>query len=347
MKYPVYERYKDSGVEWLGEVPEKWYVYRSKFFLEYIGSGKTPKGGSNVYVNEGIMLIRSQNVYDSGLKLDDVVFMTEEADELQANSRVKSNDVLLNITGASIGRTSLMPIGMPKSNVNQHVCILRPNNSMVLPKFLHQLLCSKIAKDQILSFENGTSREGLNFQQVANLRFPLPPLNDQKCIIKFIDYKTAQIDRLIEKKQALIEKLNEKRTALISRAVTKGLDESVPMKDSGVEWLGEVPVHWEAVALRFLIDGGTINGLYKSKEHFDDSGIPFVQMGEAFASSEFNTTAKDRVIVSQVEFDLWSLKKGDLLFARRSLVFEGSGKCTIVGDLKENHIYESVLKKYG
>ena len=248
--YQGYQKYKDSGVVWLGDIPEHWRVKRIKFLVNKIGSGKTPKGGSEVYIDSGIMLIRSQNVYDDGFRLDDVVYIDDEIDNIQANSRVFANDILLNITGASIGRVCLVPTDFQKANVNQHVCIFRPKLKEIFPQYLHLLFCSTQGKEQIFSYENGTSREGLNFQEAGNLTFAIPPLNEQQKIAQFLDYKTKQIDELIKKKETLIEKLDEKRTSLISHAVTKGLDSSVPMKDSCIEWLGEIPKHWKVKRLK-------------------------------------------------------------------------------------------------
>ncbi len=276
MELAVYPKYKPSEKDWLCQIPEHWEEKRVKFSLSYIGSGKTPKGGANVYVNEGISLFRSQNVHDSGMRLDDVVRITDKADALQAGTRVKEHDVLLNITGASIGRTSIVPAEALPANVNQHVCILRTEQDKILPSYLHRLLCSKIAKDQILENENGTSREGLNFVQVANLFFPLPDIKEQTQIANFLDYKTAQIDRLIEKKKALIEKLNEQRIAMITQAVTKGLNPDAPMKDSEVDWLGEVPEHWSLRKLKYCVTitgGGTPN---TSISEYWNGNIPWV-----------------------------------------------------------------------
>ena len=215
---------KDSGIEWLGKIPEHWKVTRTKFLVTHIGSGKTPRGGSEVYINDGIILLRSQNIHDEGLRLDEVVHITDEADTLQANSRVKPQDVLLNITGASIGRTSLVPNNFASANVNQHVCIFRPNLKIVLPSFLHLLMCSKQAKEQIYSQENGTSREGLNFRQAGNLVFALPPLEEQDFLMREIYKKLEKFNTTAQKITKMIALLKEYRTALITNAVTGKID---------------------------------------------------------------------------------------------------------------------------
>lgn len=215
---------KDSKVAWLGKIPAHWDVKRTKFSVSYIGSGKTPKGGSEVYVQEGIMILRSQNVHDKGLRLDDVAYITDEADSAQAASRVLAGDVLLNITGASIGRTSIVPTPFPQANVNQHVCILRPIGNLVTPEYLHLLLCSRQAKDQISSLENGTSREGLNFTQVGGLLFAFPPVKEQIAIVSTLAAKVVSIDRQSEKVSSVIERLIEYRSAVITNAVTGKID---------------------------------------------------------------------------------------------------------------------------
>lgn len=258
MSYPSYPELKDSGVEWLGGIPKHWEATPVKFTVSKIGSGKTPKGGAEVYLNEGIVFLRSQNVYDSGLRLDDVVYIGEEVDEEMADTRVQPKDVLLNITGASIGRTCIIPQNFTRANVNQHVCIIRPK--IVAPEFLSYFLKSDAVKDQIRASENGSSREGLNFEQVGNLLLVFPEGNEseQQAIAAFLDRKTAELDELIRLKERQIELLGAKRQALISHAVTRGLDPSVKMRPSGIEWLGEIPAHWEVapVYARYLVQLG-------------------------------------------------------------------------------------------
>jgi len=216
---------KDSGIPWLGTVPKHWRVVLLKHLTTKIGSGKTPRGGSEVYVDDGIMLIRSMNVHDSGLKLDDVVYIPPEVDQAMAATRVKPNDVLLNITGASIGRTCLVPPGLPQANVNQHVCIVRPKFG-VLPEYLMYALQSACVRAQIRATENGASREGLNFQQVGSLVISLPEnsLDEQRDIVEFLRRKTRSIDATINQIEQQIRLIGVYRQALITAAVTGKID---------------------------------------------------------------------------------------------------------------------------
>ena len=128
---------KDSGIPWLGDIPEHWDVKSIKHVALKVGSGKTPKGGSEIYSESGIIFLRSQNVHNSGLYLEDVVFISEAIDAEMESTRVYKDDVLLNITGGSIGRACIYPDLGRHANVNQHVCIIRVNHDLCLSKFMH------------------------------------------------------------------------------------------------------------------------------------------------------------------------------------------------------------------
>jgi type I restriction enzyme, S subunit len=239
-----YPKYKDSGIEWIKEIPSEWQLTKLKHVVTKIGSGVTPKGGSEAYQESGIPLLRSQNIHFDGLRLDDVAFISEEIHDDMSNSKVKSGDVLLNITGASIGRCFYWPVGNQEANVNQHVCIIRPSEK-VKTRFIYNFLCSGLGQFQIDYCQNGANREGLSNEQLGGFFFPLPSLHEQKAIAAYLDDKTSKIDRLLQAKRREIELLKEERTALINQAVTRGLDPDVPLKDSGMEWIGMIPKHWE------------------------------------------------------------------------------------------------------
>lgn len=150
-----------------------------------IGSGKTPSGGKSAYVENGIPLIRSQNVNGDKVDFADIVFIDEATDESMANSRVYTNDVLLNITGASIGRSAVYK-GLESANVNQHVCIIRPTEGYQ-PDFIQLNLSSDNGQKQIDASQAGGGREGLNFQEIGKMQFSFPSLNEQKYIGRYFN----------------------------------------------------------------------------------------------------------------------------------------------------------------
>ncbi|MCC6639708.1 MAG: restriction endonuclease subunit S [Deltaproteobacteria bacterium] len=215
---------KDSGVEWLGEIPAHWEVKRLKDATRKIGSGKTPSGGAEVYVSDGVMFLRSQNVHFGALRLDDVAFIDPETDREMAGSRVGEGDVLLNITGASLGRCCVAQLDGRSANVNQHVCVIRAKPNAFEPSFLAAALASHTGQAQIFTTENGISRDALNFDQIGRLVLARPPFKEQLVISALIDRETARIDLLITKVRDAIARLKELRTALISAAVTGKID---------------------------------------------------------------------------------------------------------------------------
>lgn len=170
----------------IGEIPEEWEVKPFDEILIHVGSGITPKGGSKVYLDKGIPFIRSQNVYPEGLILDDIVYISSELHEQMRRSKVLEGDVLLNITGASIGRCTFLPQGFGEANVNQHVCILRPDKNKVITEYLTFFINSFSGQKQIQNEQSGQTREGLNYQQIRGFVLPLPSLREQQEIVKIL-----------------------------------------------------------------------------------------------------------------------------------------------------------------
>ena len=211
---------RDSGIEWIGEIPEAWGLVYQKLGALKIGSGKTPRGGSEVYLNDGVPFIRSQNVYDEGLILDGIAHISEEVDSEMSSTRVFPGDLLLNITGGSIGRCCKCPEGLEHANVNQHVCIIRAKPSVFENSFLHYCWISDIGQSWVRIYHSGANREGMNFEQIGLAKMPLPTIDEQREIASYLDAKTAEIDSLVADKRRLVEKLKEYRASLVSEAAT-------------------------------------------------------------------------------------------------------------------------------
>ncbi len=210
---------KDSHIEFIGEIPENWNIKKIKHIVSKVGSGVTPSGGASVYELTGIPLLRSQNIHFDGLRLDDVAYINEDIHNSMKNSKVHSGDVLLNITGASIGRCYYVDETLGEANVNQHVSILRPNNKL-LTKYLYYILYSNIGQEQIKKEQTGSGREGLNFEVLKNFQVPLPEISEQESIINYIELQSNQMEFRIKKTKKLIDLLTEYRSALISDVVT-------------------------------------------------------------------------------------------------------------------------------
>lgn len=213
-------KYKDCGINWIGEIPSHWNISKIKYGVTKVGSGKTPRGGAEVYSDEGVLFLRSQNVYDTGLYLDNPTYISEEVDEEMANTRVYPGDVLLNITGGSIGRCCVFPEGVGSANVNQHVSIIRVKRNVFLPEYIHYYWMSALGKNAIGIYQTGGNREGMSADAIKNSPIPVMPIDEQKSIIDYLDPICSNIDALIMEKSSLIKDLEEYKKALIFECVT-------------------------------------------------------------------------------------------------------------------------------
>ena len=210
---------KDSGIDWLGEIPVGWKIKKLKYGVSKVGSGVTPSGGASTYQLSGIPLLRSQNIHVDGIKMDDVAYIDEKLHDSMCNSKVQAGDVLLNITGASIGRCFYADENLGEANVNQHVCIIRPDDK-IKTSYLYFILRSDLGEAQINIEQTGSGREGLNFEALKNFVIPYFSVEEQTAIVNFLERKTTEIDAKITKTQRIIELQKEYRTALISEVVT-------------------------------------------------------------------------------------------------------------------------------
>ena len=231
---------KPSGVEWLGDIPTHWEVRRLGYLASKFGSGITPRGGATVYEESGVPFLRSQNIHFDGLRMLDVVRITQDMHLKLSGSHVMPNDVLLNITGASIGRTCSVPDDFGEGNVNQHVCIIRPDQDCLLSRLLSAYLSTPAMQREIQLEQSGASREGLTLQSIRSFRVVVPPLAEQQMIVVFLDKANSRIEAAIDRARRQIELLEEYRTRLIADVVTGKLDvraaaESLPDEEDNRE----------------------------------------------------------------------------------------------------------------
>lgn len=191
--------YKQTEV---GVIPEQWDAARLGDKTTKVGSGITPTGGARVYRQEGRPFLRSQNVGWGNLLLDDVAFIGDEIHATFQDTEIEADDVFLNITGASIGRSAVADARVQRGNVNQHVCIIRTRQTELHARFLNYFLLSTAGQRQIDSFQAGGNRQGLNFGQVRAFRVPLPPPPEQRSIVEAL----SDADGLIESLEQLLDK---------------------------------------------------------------------------------------------------------------------------------------------
>ncbi|OHY98772.1 restriction endonuclease subunit S [Salinicola sp. MIT1003] len=254
MSFPQYPEYKDSGVEWLGEVPAHWGIQPLKRHCDVMPSNVDKK---SVEGEQSVLLCNYTDVYYHDDIVQGMSFMQATASGSQIEKfPLLAGDVIFTKDSESsddIAIAAHVPETLPGVVCGYHLSIARPHPS-IIGLFLKHYFDSRSAKSYFAVSANGLTRVGLSQYASDNLPTPLPPIEEQATIAAFLDHETARIDALVEEQQRLIELLKEKRQAVISHAVTKGLDPDVPMKDSGVEWLGEVPAHWVVAPIKMFFN---------------------------------------------------------------------------------------------
>lgn len=252
MTFRVYRECENSGIDWFGAVPCSWRVQRLKHVV--IPSRPITYGivqaGENV--PDGIPYIRPADMTDeSGVKVEDSLLRTsQEIASAYRRSSISAGDIVCSI-GPSFGKLMMVPPSLEGANLTQGTARVAVAIEHVV-RFIFWALRSVESYQQWESSVGGATFRALNLGPLTETFLCVPSWAEQTQIARFLDHETARIDALIEEQQRLIELLREKRQAVISHAVTKGLDPTVPMKDSGVEWLGEVPAHWRSVKVKRL-----------------------------------------------------------------------------------------------
>jgi type I restriction enzyme, S subunit len=211
-EFEVESGYKQTDV---GVIPEDWHPRSIDDLAVKVGSGITPKGGSSNYKEYGRPFIRSQNVGWGALLLDDLVYIDDDTHGSFAATELRAGDVLLNITGASIGRSTIADPRLAGGNVNQHVCIIRTDSRCADPRFINYFLLSQFGQRQIDSFQAGGNREGLNFGQIRSISLPLPPTKAEQeaiaAILTDVDSEIAALEVKLAKarsiKQGMMQEL--------------------------------------------------------------------------------------------------------------------------------------------
>lgn len=268
MKTKPYPKYKPSGVEWLGNVPEHWGVKRLKNAL-FVFNGSTPESTKDEYWDGDIIWYTPEDLGSNGKKFisDSRRKITDEGCS-SIGARITPPGSIIISTRAPIGHVA---ISSKFSCTNQGCRALVPNPNHISGYFYYFLL---ISKNLLNSIGKGTTFNELGTQGLSAYTILVPPLPEQQAIADFLDRETGRIDALIAKKERLLKLLAEQRAALISRAVSRGLDKAVKLKPSGVEWLGDIPGHWEVKRVKHIAN--IRYGVGEPPEYVED-GVAFIR----------------------------------------------------------------------
>ena len=287
---------KDSGIEWIGKIPETWSILALKYLCSM-------QAGKNLF---------SEQIADDG---DYPVYGGNGLRGYFNNFNYEGTKLLVGRQGALCGNVHRVN---KKFWATEHA-IVTENTDLCHINFLYYLLIGMNLNQYVLST---AAQPGLAVSTIQNIRVCLPSLMEQICIATFLDTECARIDAVIEQTRASIEEYKKLKQAVITQAVTKGIRPGRKMKDSGVEWIGEIPDEWEICRLRHI--GSTQNGISKSGEFFGE-GYPFVSYGDVYRNMSLPHEVKGLVKSTEEEQELYSVRKGDIFFTRTSETIEEVG----------------------
>ncbi|MCF6441125.1 restriction endonuclease subunit S [Pseudoalteromonas luteoviolacea] len=316
---PKYEAYKDSGVEWLGIVPEHWDISPlcSKATLKSI-TNRNDEELLSVYLDKGV--IRFQDVESKRTNVTSL--------DLSKYQLVEIGDFVLNNQQAwrgSVGVSDYQGIVSP-------AYLILKLTEEINPRFGNYFFRDRnmVSQYLICSKGVGTIQRNLYWPQLKRVPIALPSFSEQTAIANFLDKKTAQIDEAIAIKEKQIELLKERKQIIIQQAVTQGISyegkPDAPMKDSGVDWIGEIPEHWDISKVRYL--GTTQNGISAGAEYFG-SGFPFVSYGDVYKNRELPSKVSGLAKSSTNDRKQYSILENDILFTRTSETAEEIGFASI------------------
>lgn len=332
VKYQKYAEYKDSGIEWLGEIPVDWIVskfsYVKTILTDYTANGSFADLKSNVtYLDEPSFarLVRLTDLRKN-LENDNGVWIDQKSYEYLKKSALYGGEFLLANVGAYAGLFYQMPMNKGYASLAPNMFMAKFETSKVLPRFMAYVgQADNIASQLQLSATASSAQPKLNKDDFKKVYFAYPQLNAQIQIFSFLDHETAKIDTLIAKQEKLIELLKEKRQAVISHAVTKGLNPNVQMKDSGVEWLGEVPEHWEITKVKYIAELTPKKSELSVEENQLCTFVPMEKL-------KLGTLIKDEEKpIAEVIGGYTYFKDGDLLLAKVTPCFENKNMVVASG----------------
>ncbi len=316
MSFPRYPEYKESGATWLGDVPSHWMVKRTGYFFEDRREKVSDKDFEPLSVTKNGVVPQ----LDTAAKTDDG----------DNRKKVCRGDFVINSRSDRKGSAGAANIDGSVSLINT---VMRPRADVEI-SFAHHLLRSQPFQEEYYRFGKGIVADlwSTNYSELRNISLALPPRSEQACIANFLDFETAKIDALVAEQEKLMALLKEKRQAVISHAVTKGLDPAVPMKDSGVEWLGDVPAHWDLKRIKSLSQF-TTSGPRGWSERISEDGSIFVQSGDLSESLGIDFASAKRInVADDAEAARTLLLDGDVVVCITGAKTGNVAVCTTVSE---------------
>ena len=280
-------RMKESGIDWIGQIPEEWNLGKVKFFAK-ISAGATPDRNNIFFWNGDINWMSSGEV-NQGVVTHTAETITNLALKRTSTKLLPIGTVMLALNGQGKTKGTAAVLAIETAS-NQSLASFIVDDARVNNIYLYYFLKANYSNIRGLK---GDDRDGLNLQLVSNIIIPLLDIKEQKKIADFLDKKTAQLDKVKALLEEQIQKLKDYRASLIYETVTKGLDKTVPMKDSGIDWIGQVPEGWGVKAIKYIFDEIGSGSTPKSdNEIFYDGDINWIQSGDLYQTDTVTSVSK-------------------------------------------------------
>ena len=314
MSFPKYPKYKDSGVEWLGEVPEHWSVTPLKHIAAIDSCGCY---GVEAEAGESAMPVATTAQIDSDgrFAVHDMPIRGFTATEIERYGCTTGDILVVKSSGSATniisGKAGLVTDDTALFVFSNFLMRIRPTDHVVIPRFLNATLRSHLTRQRVEQMCSTTTYPNLKVSEYTSAPLPLPPLAEQLVIAAFLDRETAKIDALIAEQQRLIELLQEKRQAVISHAVTKGLNPDASMKDSGIEWLGEVPEHWMIPPV-FARYEAVLGKMVDEKKATGSHPVPYLRNADVYWD-QINVNDLPTLDIQPHERARFTVQRGDVL----------------------------------
>ena len=329
------EMMKDSGIAWIGKIPEHWEITKVKFLSSYIGSGTTPDSGIAEYYDGTNPWIQSGDLYKTSIISKTEKLVTDLAIKTFSALKIyKAPFVVIAMYGASVGNVSVSHIN---ACVNQACCVIITHHKLNLMYLYYWLT---VCKEDFDINAIGGGQPNISQQVIKNQYLLKVPLLEQRTIASFLDSACAKIDGIIADLEHQVDLLKEYKKSLITETVTKGLDKHVKLKDSGIAWIGEIPEHWEVKRLKYL--GSTRNGLTYTPSDITspDTGILVLRSSNIQNNElEFSDTV---YVAMNIPTEL-RLQLNDILICSRNGSKNLIGKCALINKIAINATYGAFM----
>ncbi len=334
----AYLEYKEVDNESISKIPVGWIWSKLKFVASI--SGRIGYRGYTVQdiveEKEGAITLSPSNILDSKINFSKKTYISWDKYYESPEIIVKKSDILFCKTGSTYGKSAIIEEIQEPMTINPQLVLIKPNN--ILPKYLSYLMESSFIKDQVELIVGGGTMPTISQEALLAMNVIIPSRNEQERITHFLDEKCVELDKLLRSKERLIQLLEEKRQAMITESVTKCLNPNVKMKDSGMEWVGEIPEEYNAIKLKFLVETKITDGPHETPILHDD-GVPFIsaeaikfgmvdfnykrgfiskedhehfskkcspKFGDIFMVKSGATTGKIGIVETKEEFSIWS-----------------------------------------